>query len=673
MTLPSPLRILVLSTLIIFIYSCKKSSEVSEHTAPLKNPKLQSLVSTGSGTCYETLEPDWNGDSVLTPTILGYHLVNNPYSVSVMQQAAVNLYGNANGITANKKYVRFKPSGDAQLEQLDNLDLDLFDYPLDYEVVQEGDYYDQGLPSEEIPWLYTVVDIAFVPPAGIQYETLANLYVPADDIYLENEAFRITGNPVESLDCDNSLVDKTAKTSRVAVPQCPPDYHWDYGLHQCVANDCPSGYHWDGSACVPDAPPPPPPPPPSKQPSGQILVFDNAIGNNVPVRQTRVVLKRFLKIDRTYTNDNGNFSSGKHFHNKVNIVVKFKNNLMRATAIRGARYWQMFFPIKHGLGKYSGNLSNLSFVFTEATDRVSRAYRNWWAAQLMNAYLEYNQHAAALGTGILPTDLRIVLTAWIDARGSGSTVMDYHRTNESQPPREFFQYFLADPATTTGASILNNIQSGFFHFIDMTLGYRVRVQWSSDRIKALMYHEMTHAAHFQKVGQQWWNSLVYAEEFTITGSPAALDPYGNGTDGVASEYISVAESWAEYLARVMCDRQYGASSQEVLGWTRNYFNNIPRPLTSHLNYLEDYDPHDANNPFRWIPEGLYYDLFDANNETIGTGGPVNDGVAGYTSSQMFNALDADVTSMPQYRTRLLQENGNNQLPQVIDLFAQYGY
>jgi len=40
---------------------------------------------------------------------------------------------------------------------------------------------------------------------------------------------------------------------------------------------------------------------------------------------------------------------------------------------------------------------------------------------------------------------------------------------------------------------------------------------------------------------------------------------------------------------------------------------------------------------------------------------------------MFNALDAGVTSMPQYRVRLLQENSNNQAAQVIDLFAQYHY
>lgn len=117
-----------------------------------------------------------------------------------MQQASINLYGQAVGIGVNKKYIRFRPTDDTQLEQLADLDLDLFDYPLDYEVVQQGNYYDQGLPATEIPWFYTVVDASFTPPSGISYQVLADLYIPEDDIYLENEAFAITANPV-SPDC----------------------------------------------------------------------------------------------------------------------------------------------------------------------------------------------------------------------------------------------------------------------------------------------------------------------------------------------------------------------------------------------------------------------------------------------------------------------------------------
>lgn len=59
-------------------------------------------------------------------------------------------------------------------------------------------------------------------------------------------------------------------------------------------------------------------------------------------------------------------------------------------------------------------------------------------------------------------------------------------------------------------------------------------------------------------------------------------------------------------------------------------------LNSNLNLLEDFDPiNKPNNPFRWIPQGLFYDLFDIRNENV----PVFDAVSNFTNQQFFNALD----------------------------------
>jgi hypothetical protein len=627
------------------------------------------------------------------PTILGARLVGNPYSVRIMRMAAINLYGNGDYITVNKKYIRFKPADEAQLRQLIDLDLELFDYPLDYDVLQEGDYYDQGLPADEIPWYYTVVDSWFIPPSGIQYQQLASLYVPDDDLNLENEAFAITGNPVESLeDCTSSsgfssttsatsTKKKKAITTNELHPDCGLGYHWDATQQLCVANTCPENYHWDAAReqCVYDGstPTPPVPPPASRAPGGQLLVFDNAlqggVGQNVPVRQTRVVIKRYFKIDRTYTDDQGEFNSAKHFHNKMHIIVKFKNNSITTRGLKGARFYQMHFPIKQNIGKFKGSLNNITYVFTESTDYKSRTYRNWWAAHLMNAHREYNGHATALGVGVLPANLVVLLTSWEMARGGGTTVMNKQRNNNGTVPQEWIRFFLFDPYGTVRTDYFNRmVNSDILNNIDMSLGYNVIQRWRSDKVKALMYHELSHAAHYNKVGQQWWNSLVYSELSTIVRwFKTNFEPYGDGSDGVASEYASVAESWAEHVARLMCDRQYGQNSTTVGGSSRNYTNDSPVPgLTSHLNYLEDYNPNDLNNSFRWIPEGIYYDLTDVRNEFQS---PVTDGVSNFTNAQMFNALDADVTSMPQYRVRLLQENGNNQATQVTELFNQYHY
>lgn len=55
------------------------------------------------------------------------------------------------------------------------------------------------------------------------------------------------------------------------------------------------------------------------------------------------------------------------------------------------------------------------------------------------------------------------------------------------------------------------------------------------------------------------------------------------------------------------------------------------------------------------------------------GEPVNDNVSGLTNQQLFNALQSDVISIPQYRIRLLQQNNNNQISEVNTLFLSYGY
>ena len=45
-----------------------------------------------------------------------------------------------------------------------------------------------------------------------------------------------------------------------------------------------------------------------------------------------------------------------------------------------------------------------------------------------------------------------------------------------------------------------------------------------------------------------------------------------------------------------------------------------------------------------------------------------DNVFGYTAQQCFTALQGDVRTIPAFRDRLLQQNGNNQAAAVTDLF-----
>ena len=281
-------ELLISLVLLITITSCKKDlagNDADETTLKSSAQSAAAVETMSSGTCVEDFDGGSGYDTVLKPTVLGYMLINQPYSLANMQQAYINLYGTANGVALTHKYVRFKPSSPQQLSVLEDLDIDLFDHPLDYDVVQHGDYYNDGVtPAEEIPWLYAVVDLGFLPPAGISYEVLQEVHIPTLAA-VENEAFQITGNPIDNSDCGTSGITNVSSESETVSDAstesvnnsncdayvCPDGYVWDYSVCDCVPTSfCPPGYQWDGVQCVPDGPPAPTP---ARQPSGSITVF----------------------------------------------------------------------------------------------------------------------------------------------------------------------------------------------------------------------------------------------------------------------------------------------------------------------------------------------------------------------------------------------------------------
>ncbi len=93
-----------------------------------------------------------------------------------------------------------------------------------------------------------------------------------------------------------------------------------------------------------------------------------------------------------------------------------------------------------------------------------------------------------------------------------------------------------------------------------------------------------------------------------------------------------------------------------------------------MNLLEDFDPGRTNDPYFWIPQGLFNDLTDNRNDVAFARVNLDDQVNGYTNLQFFNAMDVDISSLQAYRTRLLAENApNNQAAGVITIFNFYGY
>ena len=664
--------ICVAAVLTVVLFSCKKSFTSNE--AELQDAMLSSsassaaLASTGTtGYCWEDAEDPNRYDTLPRQTILGAKLLGTPYSLTNMRQAYLNLTGSNSGVVANKKYMRFKPTGYDQVAVLSKLDIDLFDYPLDYELVQEGDYYNDGTTTgEQIPWLYAVVDVGFVPPSGITNELLQTIHVP-DDYRIENEAFRLTGNSPDTATCTGGGVSQSLAKGVTpnSVPVCdctgsPYDMTCECRTY-CNVEPCAT---------------PLPPVPPTRIPGGQITVTDDVFNNKVGARKARLVARRFLKVDRTYTDNNGNYHFTKSFRNKFTLLIKFKNDNAMVNPMLKERGYQMLFPTKINWGRFRGNVNNIIKNVDDNNDVKKRGSLHWAAATTHNMVQEYiNDRAPADGIGAPPSGMVIITS---NGSGGSATPMFNKRTAAAVSTTYWKQVLIPFANLNYSISDVNLIAAVLTGRADMILKYGANsTTKSSDQMAEVGYHELTHAAHYNKVGGAWFDQFVRSEVAQIIDNyNGSKSPYGAKTSADAP-IIAVGESWAYYMGHYLCYRKYGSLAgpfyeQGNPAYTKNW------PIDnfySNLNLLEDFNPNRTIDPFYWIPQGLFYDLLDNRNDNNATPRRIllDDIVSGYTNQQLFNALDADILTLPAYKTRLLSENGNSQAGGVNIIFTFYGY
>ena len=215
--------------------------------------------------------------------VLGDRL-KDPYTVENMEDAVASLYP-TKGRTALKPtdiYVRFLPRNNDEYDRLVTLGEEMVDHPLDYQIVQEGDYYhDPSLAEDTITWQYAVVDAKFQFPYGIRYEVIDNCYIPEKDAStragdidwaaVEQEAFRLTGN--------EALLEATTRGPSEAV-----------------------------------------------QPSGRITVLDDRLGEEVGLKGVKIAVNTFVKYAYTYTDTEGYYTIPRSYASNIRYRIVFKNS-----------------------------------------------------------------------------------------------------------------------------------------------------------------------------------------------------------------------------------------------------------------------------------------------------------------------------------------------------------
>lgn len=612
-------------------------------------------------------DPD-NGDE---PIILGQQLPN-PYSLANMQLAVNVLYGGTFPISASHLYVRFKPSSTDQLMILDETeDLELQDYPMDYELIQDGDFYqDPTLGTEDFHWLYTVVPAGYNFPQGIQYEILEQLYLPDNNEILEDLAEsmlagaqysseRIEDLPLVKID----RMDTQVESFNYSLEQCP-----------CFTPDQPCPV-WPDCGLGGGGTPPP------TLPSG-IYVEEQTICNQptrtLPLRQVNVVAKRWFKIWRGYTDDNGKFTVTKNFRNRVKVIIKTQNVNARVSKVRGIRLWQMLFPCRKRIGIFNGSdLANIRYVFTKPTDGSANnkdlAY--WAAATTHNSIVEFKQYTTEFGLMQPPSNLRVVVTNWGFMENSGAAPM-WNKCNNTNLTL-FVGHFISGSSLIVPGILylINTVRNQ----MDLIIGYKstdYNCVLTSSQLRSTVYHELGHAQHYVQAGCNFWDAYRDAITLELTKlDQTNFHPYGTGADTRSAPIIATGEMWGNHCEKWYSERHYGNGNPISTNFFSRiqgsvFFNNTFENINANLWSLENFNPNRQLDVHRWIPQGLPYDLWDNRNDN---NSPIIDNASGFTINQSFNALQSDVRSIPAFRDRLLQQNGNLQFLQVNSLFNEYNY
>lgn len=349
-------------------------------------------------------------------------------------------------LTATHYYVRFLPKTKEELDLLiEDETLKLFDFPLDYEILQDGTYYqDSSLVNQGTTWLYTVVPIDYKFP-NVFYEKIEDAYIPNENSettelrnasfnllnQIEEEAFRITGNKYE----------KQSTEFRKA-----------------------------------------------RYPSGQITVYNDSKNTYDGVSRIKVRAHSFFKIIDTYTDDNGNYRFSTKFMWSPHYYLLFTNK----TGFKIWGNWSFLLPATYALGEHS----NSGYSCTIWNNSSA-----WKWCHINNAESRFRlNYCPTLGLSVPPQDLRIWAYTDSNSGWGGSAPMLRHTwgyngfTSNSELGR-FLAFFINIPITVV-VSLTKFIQPDIF--------YVHKSNNSTADIYDKIFHESSHASHWVKAGNSYW-------------------------------------------------------------------------------------------------------------------------------------------------------------------------
>ncbi len=478
---------------ILFIVSCTNEEQPVSELSSVQTP-----VATSD-----------SGDMI----VLGEKF-DNPYSVENMRSVyneMVQTRSDAENITIDVTdwYVRFLPKDSAEYKLLtEELDLELFDYPLDHDVLTEGTgYHDPSIPEGQITWQYTTVKPGFQFPSSVKYEVLDECFIPRDE------------------DTGTDSDDANAETrSQEADFMGELEYRAleKVGYIRCLEKKglIPAGTRGLFSFLS------------GSKPKGYIKVYDTSLKQDVPVKGIKVRATSLVKWTSAYTNEEGYYKmNSKHYWGPL-YSVSFDNKL-------GFDVWGYTGPLT-GCAIYI-----MGFHNKKGYDKTFGASSSAWEWATVNnaAYDWYSKCQSNSDYPTCPTTNNLKIWVWKDAKdGSASMIRRvYHPIGVNS--NSGWSNFLTNMIVGTNLTLWKSI----FHFAlpDITIGTKGK---TSAGIYEQVSHELAHASHFQKVGSAYWAKYI---SYVIT-----YGAYGDGTSNNAG-ICAVGEMWGYAMGNLACYEKYG--------------------------------------------------------------------------------------------------------------------
>ena len=443
----------------------------------------------------------------LTDGVIIGEKLQNPYSLEVMKQACDLVYPPTRGeepvsdslIVPNVKYVRFLPADSTEFRILSESNLELFNYPLDYDILGDpSDYHDPNLPPEQITWQYTVMPIDDPLPIA-RAELLDVGFIPNamdSDGLFDLSTIEKTANDI--------VLNTQKKDPRVGTP---------------IGNGTTPTISEEASS-----------------PMGKIQVCDSESGEAKGVKGIKVRARHYWKIRTAYTNDNGEYNIDLEDFDGVRprYELRFENKY----GFKIGYGMQLIMPMSAHLEDW--NATTYDWVYD---------HKLWVACTINNAAYDWYNRCEKEGMSTPPSDLYI----WaMEMAGGAACPMFHHNTLQKSGlsiPAIVGQYFEFDN-NTANLNIFNSLLELIapdvvvFRVRDVDVSTRVLYQYTS--------HELSHATHFQQVGStvderaMWWADVIQYE----VACGIVEGPY-EATGVPHSGKVGVTEMWAHAVGHIM--------------------------------------------------------------------------------------------------------------------------